>query len=264
MGLRCEICSITFKMTPMSAETQFKFSNRVLLVPMVSVLLIWTVFWLELKFQTNWNSFGIYPRTWTGLRGILFGPFLHGSVEHLYNNTIPLAVLMATLLYFYRSISFKVLFWGMLLAGTITWLIGRPSYHIGASGVIYLLASFIFFKGIFTKHYRLVAVSLIVSFIYGSMLWYIFPIKEEISWEGHLGGFVIGLFMSVFLRAKVPAVPKYAWEKDDYNEEEDEFLQHFDADGNFIERAASEAEEKEIQVKYHYKKDNDISRESEN
>lgn len=264
MGLRCEICSITIKMTAMSAETHFKFSNRILLVPMVSVLLIWTVFWLELKFQTNWNNFGIYPRTLTGLRGILFGPFLHGSVEHLYNNTIPLAVLMATLLYFYRSISFKVLFWGMLLAGTITWIIGRPSYHIGASGVIYLLASFIFFKGIFTKHYRLVAVSLIVSFIYGSMLWYIFPIKEEISWEGHLGGFVIGLLMALFLQAKVPSVPKYAWEKEDYNEEDDEFLQHFDKDGNFIERATSVAEDNEIQVKYHYKKENGNSMDTGN
>ncbi len=96
------------------------------------------------------------------------------------------------------------------------------------------------------------------------MLWYIFPIKEEISWEGHLGGFVIGLFMAAFLQAKVPEVPKYAWEKDDYNEEEDEFLQHFDADGNFIERATSEADEQEIQVKYHFKKENDISKESKN
>ncbi|MGB5378994.1 rhomboid family intramembrane serine protease [Muriicola sp.] len=248
----------------MSAETNFKFSNRVLLVPMASVLLIWTIFWMELKFQSNWNDYGIYPRTLTGLRGILFGPFLHGSVEHLYNNTIPLAVLMATLLYFYRSISFKVLFWGMLLAGSITWSIGRPSYHIGASGVIYLLASFIFFKGIFTKHYRLVAVSLIVSFIYGSMLWYIFPIKEEISWEGHLGGFLIGLLMAVFLKAKLPIIPKYAWEKEDYNEEEDEFLQHFDAEGNFIERATATEDIKEIQVNYHYKKGNDKSPEDKN
>ncbi len=248
----------------MSAETNFKFSNRVLLVPMASVLLIWTIFWMELKFQSNWNDYGIYPRTLTGLRGIVFGPFLHGSVEHLYNNSLPLAILMASLLYFYRSISFKVLFWGLLLSGLITWAIGRPSYHIGASGIIYLLASFIFFKGIFTKHYRLVAVSLIVSFIYGSMLWYIFPIKEEISWEGHMGGFLIGLLMAVFLKAKLPIIPKYAWEKEDYNEEEDEFLQHFDAEGNFIERATATEDLKEIQVNYHYKKGNDKSPEDEN
>ena len=96
------------------------------------------------------------------------------------------------------------------------------------------------------------------------MLWYIFPIKEEISWEGHLGGFLIGLLMAVFLKAKLPIIPKYAWEKEDYNEEEDEFLQHFDAEGNFIERATATEDIKEIQVNYHYKKGNDKSPEDEN
>jgi membrane associated rhomboid family serine protease len=241
----------------MSEETYFKFSNRVLLVPMAAVLIVWTVFLLEVRLHVNWNEYGIYPRTITGLRGIFLGPFLHGSIEHLYNNTIPLAILTASLVYFYRSISMKVLLWGLILSGIITWLIGRPAHHIGASGVIYLLASFIFFKGIFTKHYRLVAVSLIVSFIYGSMLWYIFPIEEEISWEGHLGGFLIGFLMAVFFKAKFPSTKKYAWEKDDYNEEEDPFLRHFDKDGNFIETKTEDQEEPTIRIQYHYKKEQD-------
>ncbi len=88
----------------MSEETYFKFSNKVLLVPMIAVLLIWTVFWIEVRFQVNLNQYGIFPRNLKGLRGVLFSPFLHGSIEHLYNNTIPLAILTASLVYFYRSI----------------------------------------------------------------------------------------------------------------------------------------------------------------
>lgn len=241
----------------MTEQSYFKFSNSVIVLPLISVLAIWTVFWVEINFQVNLNEYGIYPRTLSGLRGIIFSPFLHGSVDHLYNNTLPLAILTAGLAYFYRGITAKVLLLGILISGFITWLIGRPSFHIGASGLIYVLASFIFFKGIISKHYRLVALSLIVVFIYGSMLWYIFPVKEGISWEGHLGGFSTGLLLALFVKASLPKPRKYDWEREDYNEEEDEFLKHFDEDGNFIERPSEQEAEPHKEppsIIYHYRK----------
>jgi len=240
----------------MSKQSEFRFSNAVVLAPLLAVISIWFVYWMELRFQTNLNYLGLYPRKLVGLRGILFSPFIHGSLEHLYNNTIPLALLLASLFYFYRNVALKVLLLGVLFSGLITWGIGRPSYHIGASGIIYLLASFIFFKGIFTKHYRLVALSLVVVFIYGSLLWYIFPMKDGISWEGHLGGFLTGFALAFLLRANVPSIKKFAWEHEDYKEEEDEFLKHFDDDGNFIETVDEEIpeESESLKINYLYKK----------
>lgn len=236
----------------MVEHTYFKFSNSVVVAPLLAVITIWSVYWIELRFQMNLNDYGIYPRTVQGIRGIIFSPFIHASLDHLYNNTIPLAVLMASLFYFYRNIAVRTLLLGVFLSGLLTWVIGRPSYHIGASGVIYFLASFIFFKGMSTRYYRLVALSLMVVFIYGSLLWYIFPVKEGISWEGHLAGFFMGLVLAYVLKTPVPSSKKFAWEHDDYNEEEDEFLRHFDENGNFIE-APKELEEEPIRYTYQYK-----------
>ncbi|MFC4219262.1 rhomboid family intramembrane serine protease [Flagellimonas marina] len=237
----------------MQANEHFKFSNGVVLAPLFAMLAIWTVFWVEVKLGINFNDYGIYPRRLSGLRGVAFSPFIHGSVEHLYNNTIPLAILTAFLVYFYQAAAFRVYVFGILISGLLTWLIARPSYHIGASGVIYVLASFIFFKGVFAKHFRLVALSLVVVFIYGSMLWYIFPVKENISWEGHLAGFITGFLLALAIKVKVPVEKKYDWEQENYNEENDPFLKHFDEDGNFIE-STEEEPENHIQIKYHFKK----------
>lgn len=245
----------------MVEQQYFKFSNSVLVAPLLAVLSIWTVFWIELKFKINLNDLGIYPRSLKGLRGIVFSPFIHGSLQHLYNNTIPLAILTASLFYFYKEVAIKVLVIGVIGAGLFTWIIGRPSFHIGASGIIYLLASFIFFKGIFTKYYRLVALSLMIVFVYGGLLWYIFPIKDGISWEGHLGGFVCGLLLAALLKSKIPVTQKYKWEEEDFNEEDDAFLQHFDADGNFIETPKEEVdtESKSLKIIYNFKRKSDDS-----
>jgi membrane associated rhomboid family serine protease len=216
-------------------DNPFQFTKAVILLPLFFVLTLWLVFWYELHFHESLSHFGVYPREVFGLKGILFSPFLHGDLEHLANNSIALFVLLPILRYFYKEQSFLVLFLGILFSGLGSWLLGRPSYHIGASGLIYSLVSFIFFKGIFTKYYRLVALSFTIVILYGGSVWYMFPhVKEGISWEGHLAGFSVGLVLALLL--KTPQFGKtifYEWQQPDFNPEHDPFMRNFDEKGNF-------------------------------
>ncbi|MCM4160455.1 rhomboid family intramembrane serine protease [Antarcticibacterium flavum] len=215
-------------------EESLTFTSGVLGYPLLFVLLIWLVFWFEIRFGFDFNYLGVRPREWIGLRGVVFSPFIHSDIKHLFNNTIPLFVLSMSLFYFYRRISWEILLLGMLFTGIMTWVIGRPANHIGASGVIYLLASFLFFKGIFSRYFRLIALSLIVVFLYGGMLWFVVPVDPGISWEGHLSGLIVGLIFAFLYKNKIVKRPKFEWEREDYKEEEDEFMQQFDENGNFI------------------------------
>jgi membrane associated rhomboid family serine protease len=209
-----------------SDNSQFAENKSIFLLPTLLVLSLWFIYWVEIYFGLNFNRNGIFPRTLSGLKGIFFSPFIHSGTQHLFNNTSPIFVLLAIILYFYRKIAFKLLVYGTLLTGLFTWTIGRPSYHIGASGVIYMLVSFVFFSGIFRKYYRLVAVSLIMVFLYGSMIWYILPIKNDISWEGHLSGFVVGLIFAVIYKKVGPQKQEYIFKKTEFDD-------YFDEDGNF-------------------------------
>lgn len=214
----------------------FKFTPSVWLVPAFLLVVIWAVFFFENSFNVDLTPHGILPRTVSGLQGIIFSPFLHGSLSHIANNSIPLFILTTALIYFYRDISLKILFYGIVLSGLITWVIGRDSYHIGASSLIYVLVSFIFFKGMMTQYYRLMALSLTVVMLYGGMIWYVFPeVDKQISWEGHLAGLITGFFFAI--RFKTPDYNEsiqYEWEKPDFNPEEDAFMKRFDENGNFV------------------------------
>ncbi|EID74601.1 rhomboid family intramembrane serine protease [Imtechella halotolerans] len=229
----------------MKTKEIFVFYNGVIVYPFAFVLSIWIVYWLEIQFGVSWSHWGILPRTFEGLPGIFLAPFIHGSLEHLFNNSIPLLLLSAALFYFYRRVSWNVLLVGYIATGILTWIIGRESYHIGASGIIYMLTSFIFFKGIITRYYRLIALSLIIVFLYGGMMWYLFPIEEGISWEGHLSGFLVGMILA--FNIKTPELKRvvYAWESPDFNENEDPFIKQFDENGNFI--SESEIRQQELE-----------------
>jgi hypothetical protein len=151
-----------------------------------------------------------------------------------------------------------VLLWGIVITGLFTWLIGRPALHIGASGVVYMLAAFLCFKGIFSKQYQLTALAFVVVFLYGSLLWYVFPVDPEISWEGHLSGFGVGFVFALLFRSNPIENKKNEWEREDYNAEADPFLKHFDEKGNFIETPPEEEEEVQepakIMVRYTIKR----------
>jgi len=197
-----------------------------LFFPALFVLVLWIVLGVEKIDGGNWSHFGIYPRKISGLWGIFTSPFIHAGVKHLFSNSVPLLLLGWCLFYFYKDLGYGVFPILWILSGIFTWILGRDSWHIGASGLTYSLAFFLFFSGVFRKHSPLIAVSLLVVFLYGSIVWGMFPVTEmidpTISWEGHLSGAISGLLCALIFINKGPQKPELKEEEEDDDEEESE------------------------------------------
>lgn len=174
--------------------------------------------------NVSYANWGVSPRTFLGLKGIVFSIFIHGSVEHIASNSVPILVLGMLLFFFYKPIAKQAFIWIWLVSGIWLWIGGRnnanyPIYHIGASTLIYGLATFLFFSGVFRKHLRLMVVSALVLFLYGSIMWGMFPFKEEVSWEGHLFGALAGLLVAFNYRKEGPQQRKFDWEEEEDDEQ---------------------------------------------
>lgn len=173
-------------------------------LPAAGVLLLWCVHLLDLGFELDLYRYGTYPRTFHGAVGILLSPFVHGDLEHLVNNSIPLFVLGWALLYFFPRLAGRVILASWLVSGCWVWLSARSSYHIGASGVVYGMAAFLFTSGLLRRQRALMGLSLLVVFLYGGLIWGVFPLFPKVSWESHLWGAVAGTAMA-FLYRTVPS-----------------------------------------------------------
>jgi membrane associated rhomboid family serine protease len=182
---------------------------KLLSIFMPAILLtvvIWITFLADNYFELHLWRYGLFPRTLRGLTGIFTMPFIHGDTGHIVNNSIPLIILTTLLFHFYKMFFFRIMSLVWLSSGLWTWVFARPSFHIGASALIYGLAAFIFFAGVMLKEKKHAAISFLTVFLYGSIVWGIFPIDVAQSWEGHLTGFLAGTMLAFFYRKDLKSI----------------------------------------------------------
>ncbi len=195
-----------------------------LIFPVFLLVIVFTVKLIETLEGISLFTYGVRPLSVNGLWGILFSPLIHSDWEHLYSNSIPILVLGMALFYFYNKIAYKVFFLIYILSGMGVWLAARDSWHIGASGVIYGLAGFLSVSGIIRRHIQLIAISLLVIFFYGSLVWGAFPLKIDLpySWEGHFWGGLAGILIAWFYKNEGPQRPKSPLEDEEEDLEEED------------------------------------------
>lgn len=215
-----------------------------IMYPLLLVIVMWLVYWAEQLFRYPITEWGVLPRTIEGLKGIVFMPIIHSKtdIHHIINNSFPTFVLLAVLIHFYRAIAGRVFLFIWIFTGLSLWVFAeyKGAYHIGMSGVIYGLASFLFVSGVIRKYLPLQAISLFVVFAYGHMVWGIFPLQEKVSWEGHLMGALTGLVLAIIYRKYGIQRPKFQYEV-----EKEMGIEPPDLEGMYYERLRQQREREE-------------------
>lgn len=184
------------------------------LIPLIFPLMIWIVYLTSELLSEYPYKLGILPRNLSGLIGIFASPLIHSDFSHLISNSFPLILLGFGIFYFYPEAAYKVFAFVYFCTGLLVWLFAREVYHVGASGIVYAFVSYFFFNGLFRRDVRSITLSLIVVFLYGGLVWGIFPIEEGISWESHFFGAITGMLASFVFRKSDP-IKKYDWENEE-------------------------------------------------
>lgn len=197
--------------------------------------LLWFIKALEMATHASYAFLGVLPRTLAGTIGIFTGPLIHGDLLHLISNTIPLLLLGILLFYFYSKFALEVFIWIYIISGFWTWLFARTSYHIGASGVVYGIAAFLFFSGIIRRDRPLMTISAVILFLYGSMLYGIFPqfVEADVSWEAHFAGALAGALLAFLFRKADSGMENFKTSTDENAETaDDEYFSKPNSTGN--------------------------------
>ncbi len=211
--------------------------------PLFVVLVIWMVHLYQRAAGWDPGMYGIMSRRFWGLQGILTGPLVHGSWGHLASNSVPLFVLTVMTTYFYKKVAMRAFWMIYVLTGVSVWMFGRDVSHIGASGVVYGLVAFIFWNGIFRRSLRSIMLAAIVMLLYSGMFMGVLPDQEGVSWESHLLGSLVGIFVSFWFKGEME---EDELEKhrdpfaDERNAEKQYFLSRETFDMTKAERAAAE------------------------
>ncbi|WP_126653080.1 rhomboid family intramembrane serine protease [Chryseobacterium aureum] len=216
-------------------------SKRAVIYPLLMLSAMWFGYFLQTQgfFQSCFGA--IIPLLPEGLLGVVTAPLLHGNIDHIIGNSIPIAALMFLLYQFYPVVANKVFIIGWLATGLLVWLLppidiltGEYMYTctIGASGVVYVLAFFLFFSGVFKWNTKLLTISMLVVLYYGSLVWGMLPEElfytmqepSKISWQAHLSGAIVGSIIAFAFKNVGEKKKKFIWEFPNYYSEKDDKL----------------------------------------